>query len=298
METQIVMYDEIMKIFEESDNIYDAILKIYSIFSFETLKIGFYNEKLQSYEQNCNQEEKNDLYYPITTKQMKLYIRILNELKIKNFQEVFEDFKKLIFLSKGKRFVSINEMTLYNNLTTEIINKYENDIAVIVNKIKDIIYENMQLYLPHVNPNDLEENGKIYYMNGRNGTSFDWHVNERLSEFMCFYNDTSNMGAVKLYLFNDGQIELYLYDNKGRNLIEKILTNIEEPERKLLKFATVLGYYLDNKGIWDASIENINTDIEISDYEVQVFCDGRKNFEEIIESKKNDMLKKIEKENT
>jgi len=40
--------------------------------------------------------------------------------------------------------------------------------------------------LPHVNAEDLEENGAVYYMNGKNGTEFDWYVNKKVSDFFVF----------------------------------------------------------------------------------------------------------------
>lgn len=33
-------------------------------------------------------------------------------------------------------------------------------------------------HMPDLSFDDLEEGGKVYYMNGKNGTEFDWFVNE------------------------------------------------------------------------------------------------------------------------
>ena len=46
----------------------------------------------------------------------------------------------------------------------------------ILNEIKEIIKQNINEYLPEVKSSDLEENGTVYYMNGKNGTEFDWYV--------------------------------------------------------------------------------------------------------------------------
>ena len=70
----------------------------------------------------------------------------------------------------------------------------------ILNEIKKIINDNLKLYLPHVKANDLENDGEIYYMNGKDGTEFDWYVNDKLPPFMVFYNDETNLGAMKLSL--------------------------------------------------------------------------------------------------
>ncbi len=36
--------------------------------------------------------------------------------------------------------------------------------------IKEIIDNNLKLYLPHVASDHLENNGAVYYMNGKDGT--------------------------------------------------------------------------------------------------------------------------------
>ena len=93
----------------------------------------------------------------------------------------------------------------------------EKQMNKILKEIKDLIKENLKKYLPEVKETDLEENGDIFYMNGKNGTEFDWHVNDCLSSFMVFYNDKNNMGAVKLTLYNNGNISIYLYGDSGGN---------------------------------------------------------------------------------
>ena len=54
----------------------------------------------------------------------------------------------------------------------------------VLKEIKKVINESISNYLPDVKNSDLEENGNIYYMNGKNGTEFDWYVNEHISDFM------------------------------------------------------------------------------------------------------------------
>lgn len=44
----------------------------------------------------------------------------------------------------------------------------------IINDIQIIIENAMKENLPEVSSDALEENGKVYYMNGKNGTEFDW----------------------------------------------------------------------------------------------------------------------------
>ena len=53
------------------------------------------------------------------------------------------------------------------------MNPILNDIQ---SKIQNAIKENLH----GVSSSDLEEGGKVYYMNGKNGTEFDWFVIEHL----------------------------------------------------------------------------------------------------------------------
>lgn len=71
--------------------------------------------------------------------------------------------------------------------------------------------------LPEVTDQDLEKSGALFYMNGQNGTEFDWYVNDRLSSFMVFYNDEANLGAVKLYLNRSATADMFLYGERGKN---------------------------------------------------------------------------------
>ena len=67
----------------------------------------------------------------------------------------------------------------------------------ILTELEQKIHECLRTYLPEINKNELEGNGTVYYMNGKNGTEFDWHVNDRLSTVMMFYDDEDKLGAVK-----------------------------------------------------------------------------------------------------
>ena len=67
----------------------------------------------------------------------------------------------------------------------------------ILTEIKKIMDNCLETYLPDISRSGLEDDGVVFYMNGNNGTEFDWYVNEKLSAFMIFYNDKENLGAVK-----------------------------------------------------------------------------------------------------
>lgn len=80
----------------------------------------------------------------------------------------------------------------------------------VLNEIKELVTKNINKFLPEVKPSELEENGMIYYMNGQNGTEFEYYVNGHLPSFMVFYNDEKNLGALKLLIYNNGEILIYI----------------------------------------------------------------------------------------
>lgn len=141
----------------------------------------------------------------------------------------------------------------------------------ILSEIKEIIKQNINEYLPEVKPSDLEEDGTVYYMNGKNGTEFDWYVNEHLPSFMVFYNDKQNLGAVKLSIYTNGGVVLYIYGDKGNKAIKEVQTSIEVAENELFNLAVVLKSEADDKSVWDANIDEINTDVEINDEKITEF---------------------------
>ncbi len=156
----------------------------------------------------------------------------------------------------------------------------------ILNEIKQIINENLGLYLPKVKTSDLEENGNIYYMNGKNGTEFDWYVNDKISEFMVFYDDKDNLGAIKLTLYSDGGIYICIYGNKGKKLIKEVQTKIEVSKEEIFQLAVTLKNEADDKGIFDASIEKINSDNKMPLDKVNEFKNNIKYYENMINQNK------------
>ena len=151
----------------------------------------------------------------------------------------------------------------------------------ILNKIKEIIDSNMKLYLPHVKTSDLENDGAIYYMNGKDGTEFDWYVNDKLPPFMVFYNDEANLGAMKVLLYSDGGIVVYIYDEKGKKLIKEVNTYLDVDETDIFKLAVILKNEADDNNIWSAGIESINTDIEVNDEKLKEFKENKKSYNSI-----------------
>jgi hypothetical protein len=156
----------------------------------------------------------------------------------------------------------------------------------ILNTIKELIFDNRKLYLPHVKDEDLEENGAVYYMNGKNGTEFDWYVNEKLSDFFIFYDDKNCMGAVKLTLYNNGRILILLYDEHGSKLIKEVETFIDVPEEEILKLAVFLRCEMDDKRIWDSNIDDIVHSTDITADKISEFKGKARFYQKMITRKK------------
>lgn len=148
-------------------------------------------------------------------------------------------------------------------------------------EIKEMIDSNIKLYLPHVTNGELENDGEVYYMNGKNGTEFDWYVNGNLSPFMVFYNDKANLGAAKLSLYNDGRVVLYLYGDHGNQLVKQVETQIDAGKADLLELAVIMRNAADDHGIWGKCIDSINTDIAVSEEMRSEFREREKNYDVI-----------------
>lgn len=137
--------------------------------------------------------------------------------------------------------------------------------------IQDAIKEN----LPDVSPADLEDNGKIFYMNGKNGTEFDWFINEHLPSFMVFYNDKDNLGAAKATVYSYGSVNIYIYGNHGQDMIKEINTYLDIDEKELLDFAVFLRNNTDDKSIWDSGLDNIEDYIIPDEAAVSEFLNNK-----------------------
>ena len=153
-------------------------------------------------------------------------------------------------------------------------------------EIKEMINQSIREHLPDVPSGDLEENGSIYYMNGKNGTEFDWYVNEHLSNFMVFYNDEKNLGAVKLTLYTDGKVSIYVYGDKGNTMVQEIETAINITEQEMLALAVLLEKTADSKRIFDKNIDQIDSDLNVSAEDIEEFRNREKFYAQSIERKK------------
>ncbi|MBQ4486756.1 MAG: DUF2185 domain-containing protein [Oscillospiraceae bacterium] len=150
----------------------------------------------------------------------------------------------------------------------------------IQSKIQTAIRDNM----PEISADELEEGGKVYYMNGKNGTEFDWFVNEHLPSFMVFYDDEENLGAAKASVYTDGGMIIYLFDDHGRNMKKEVKTFLDISEAEILRLAAYLRLAGDEKKVWDAALDRLD-DITVDEAAVSEFMELKKYCEPSIRRK-------------
>ena len=155
----------------------------------------------------------------------------------------------------------------------------------ILSDIQSLIQNAIKENLPDLSFDGLEEGGKVYYMNGKNGTEFDWFVNEHLPSFMVFYNDKENLGAAQAYVYADGGMIIYLYADQGKNMVKEVKTFLDVNETDLLELAVILRRNADDKRIWDAALDRIESDIVPDEAAVAEFLNNRQYCEPSIRRK-------------
>lgn len=95
-----------------------------------------------------------------------------------------------------------------------------------------------------------ELDGKIYYMNGNDGTAFDWNCNDRVCEFMVFHEN--EMGYIKLMVYNDNLITVYVYADGGMHPTKELERYYD---KNPLELANFLYRTFDANNLWDEPIE-------------------------------------------
>ena len=113
------------------------------------------------------------------------------------------------------------------------------------------------------------ENGEyIYYMNGNDGTDFDWIANGNCCEFFMFFKSTE-MGFIKVYVNNDDTISGYMYKENykwGDDAIYLDKGYLSEGDS--LYLAALLYMMADRKRIYDKAINQIDFEYNPSEYEM------------------------------
>ena len=101
---------------------------------------------------------------------------------------------------------------------------------------------------------ELVADGAVHYMNGNDGTDFDWAANDRVCEFVVFYK-ASEMGALIVKYNKDGTETVYFYKDGDWK------PTAEEVKACPFDVAELAGYLygtFDQHNIWDQPITDWN----------------------------------------
>ena len=115
-----------------------------------------------------------------------------------------------------------------------------------LNQIVEIVNEIRKKY--PVIGNELD--GKIYYMNGNDGTDFDWECNDRLCEFMVFHEN--EYGYIKIMVNKNNSVDVYVFANGGMSPTATIKMRYNG---NVSNFKNYMMCKFDDNGIWDESID-------------------------------------------
>lgn len=140
----------------------------------------------------------------------------------------------------------------------------------LIQKVRDYFATARRL-MPEVTDDMLCDEGdgeKIYYMNGNDGTYFDWNANGRLCEFFMFYKSTE-MGFIKVFVNSNDTMTGYMFKEEysyGDEPIE--LEPVRLNKEDALCFAALMQTIADDRSLFDKPISQLDFDHEISWAEV------------------------------
>ena len=106
----------------------------------------------------------------------------------------------------------------------------------------------------NLNDSDLYKNGAVFYMNGNDGTDFDWDANDKVCEFVVFYKE-SEMGALKLDFYKNDTVSYYFFKDGEWNATE---TGEMDAPCSVARLACYLYGTFDKKDRWDEEITDWN----------------------------------------
>ena len=134
----------------------------------------------------------------------------------------------------------------------------------IIEKIKGVFAGIREKY-PLITDEDLHSNGVIFYMNGNDGTDFDWNANDRCCEFYMYHEN--KIGFIKLFVNKEDTYTAYVYPNGEMIAVETIRGDLDEGDS--LYFAALLYRKADREYIYDADIDEIDFSYEPDEWELE-----------------------------
>lgn len=130
-------------------------------------------------------------------------------------------------------------------------------------EIEKIFKEARDKY-PDITDKDLDTNGAIHYMNGNDGTDFDWSVNDRLCEFMIFHQD--ERGFIKVFVGKNNAADVYIYETGDVSPTQKYQKKLNVPAEE---FASLMYEITDAKGLFDRPIDDLDWNVDSVDHYIE-----------------------------
>jgi hypothetical protein len=125
----------------------------------------------------------------------------------------------------------------------------------LLKRIVELGDEILEQNLINVTKDKLEDNGSLYYMNDIEGTLFDWGMNNRLCEFMMFY-DESGMGAIKINILSNGTVNIYLYKDRAKSSFKNYSKTIFTKE-EVYELVVLMYHIADKENLYGKSIHQM-----------------------------------------
>lgn len=140
----------------------------------------------------------------------------------------------------------------------------------VINIIKDYISE-IRKKMPEVTDDILcasKSGCHIFYMNGENGTEFDWGCNHRTCEFSMFYKETK-APFLKVFVQDDDYITAYMY-KKDYKVGDKSLrpAALYLGKDMGVYIAALMNEIADEQEKVDTAIDNLDFSCNVSDTEL------------------------------
>ena len=120
------------------------------------------------------------------------------------------------------------------------------------------IFSTARAMCPNITDDMLDTNGAIYYMNGNDGTPFDWDCNDRLCEFYIFHKNEK--GFIKAFVDRDNTVDIYIYEDGGWSPTHKFSETLQNV--KAYSFAKLMNYIADEECLWDKPIDELDWDVD------------------------------------
>ena len=134
---------------------------------------------------------------------------------------------------------------------------------LIASSINEIIESDIAKGL--IKKEDLLNNARIYYGNGRNGTYFDWTMNDHSPEFTVCYNGKDQLGYLSVHLYKSGELIGFKWLDNGHGKAENISVGKLSDEDALYLINLLLQNEEENK-LFDRPIDELDWNMEVYEH--------------------------------